>query len=244
VTQPGQPREVDRRGFLALGALTLIAACTNDSTDAESGTAESTLPAQGPPPSGAPTSSTLPGTGDADTAPLDNPALGAGDTATASASTISSSTIGPPSTLATTLTVPANPRAPEPDVVIGRIKIAALGVDHELREGVTLTTIDKGPGHWPGSALPGQPGNVVVAGHRVTHTKPFRYLNKLSPGDPVTFALSNGATHVYRVTTTEIVDDKAMWITRPTTTPTATLFACHPPGSARQRIVVRLGLDA
>jgi sortase A len=242
--------EIDRRRFLALTALTVVAACTADSDDAESNTnsnAESatadvkddTASAGEADVASRPT---LPGTADATTAPL----ISTTTVAPTTAPTTTASTIAPTTTsaIAPTLTAPKNPRAPEPDVVIGRLTIAALGVTHDLREGVTLTTIDKGPGRWPGSAWPGERGNVVVAGHRVTHTKPFRHLDKLKTGEPVIFAMSDGATHEYRVTGTEIVDDKAMWITRPTETPTATLFACHPPGSARQRIVVHLSLDA
>ena len=49
-----------------------------------------------------------------------------------------------------------------------------------LYEGITLTTLNKGPGHWPGTALPSQDGNVVVAGHRVTHSRPFRHIDNRS----------------------------------------------------------------
>ena len=44
---------------------------------------------------------------------------------------------------------------------------------------------EQGPGHWPGTALPSQTGNVVVAGHRVTHSRPFRNIDQLGPGDQV-----------------------------------------------------------
>ena len=133
---------------------------------------------------------------------------------------------------------PANPRAATPIVKIGEIHIPKIGLVHPIYEGVTLTVIDKGPGHWPGSAVPGQLGNVVFAGHRVTHSHPFRRINELVAGDEITFKMGNG-TFTYKMTSHQIVTPKDVHIVNPTPDPTVTLFACHPPGSARQRYVVR-----
>ena len=108
-------------------------------------------------------------------------------------------------------------------------------------EGIRLSTLDNGPGHWPGSAMPGEIGNVVVAGHRVSHNQDFRNLDDLQPGDEVIMSTATGR-HVYRVRATEIVKPDAMWIIDQTAVPTATLFACHPPGSVSERIVVHLDL--
>jgi sortase A len=134
---------------------------------------------------------------------------------------------------------PADPYAPEPLVEVGAIEIPALGVIKPMFEGITLTTLDHGPGHWPGSAMPGQQGNVVVAGHRVSHDKPFRYIDRLVAGDDVIFT-TGGNRFVYKVTSTEIVQPDALWIVNQSPDYTATLFACHPAGSTRQRIVVHL----
>lgn len=90
--------------------------------------------------------------------------------------------------------------------------------------------------------MPGQAGNVVVAGHRTTRTKPFRHLDSLAVGDQVIFTME-GSRWVYKVTGSEVVPDTALWITDQTAEPTATLFACHPPGSAKFRWVTRLALD-
>lgn len=152
------------------------------------------------------------------------------------------------STMATTTTVapaprtapiepPANPRAKEPIVKIGEIQIPKIGLVHPVYEGVTLTVIDHGPGHWPGSANPGQLGNSVFAGHRVTHSHPFRRINELVPGDEIIFKMQNG-TFTYKMTKSSIVTPKDVHIVNPTQDATVTLFACHPPGSARQRYVV------
>ena len=139
------------------------------------------------------------------------------------------------------LTAPTPPppeRAKEPLVKVGEIRIPRIGLVHPIYEGVSLTVVDHGPGHWPGSAMPGQLGNTVFAGHRVTHSHPFRNVDQLVPGDEVVFKTADGEFH-YQVTGTEIVGPKDTWIVNPTPDATMTLFACHPPGSARQRIVIR-----
>ncbi|HEV8625948.1 MAG TPA: class E sortase [Acidimicrobiia bacterium] len=133
---------------------------------------------------------------------------------------------------------PANERAKVPIVKIGEIRIPKIGLVHPIFEGVTLTVIDNGPGHWPGSAVPGQLGNAVFAGHRVTHSHPFRNVDKLVPGDEIIFVMPNG-TFTYKMTKQQIVKPADTWIVNPTQTATVTLFACHPPGSAANRIVIR-----
>jgi LPXTG-site transpeptidase (sortase) family protein len=133
---------------------------------------------------------------------------------------------------------PANERAKVPIVKIGEVRIPKIGLVHPVYEGVTLTVVDRGPGHWPGSAVPGQLGNAVFAGHRVTHSHPFRHVDKLVPGDDIIFAMPNG-TFTYKMTKQEIVKPTDTWIVNPTPDATLTLFACHPPGSAAKRIVIR-----
>jgi sortase A len=128
-------------------------------------------------------------------------------------------------------------------VVLGAIEIPRLGLASSLHQGISLRTIDRGPSHWPGTALPGETGNAVVAGHRVTHGAPFREIDQLQPGDPVVFTVG-GRRSTYRVTGHEVVAPDAMRIVAQTPTPTATLFACHPPGSARYRYVVYLALES
>ena len=126
---------------------------------------------------------------------------------------------------------------------IGAIEIPKIDLLHYMYEGVQLTTLDQGPGHWPGTPLPGQAGNTVVAGHRTSMNAAFGDLDKLEPGDEVIFQTEDGA-YTYEVESTEIVDPSALWIADQTEEATATLFACHPKGSVSQRIVVRLELQA
>ena len=128
-----------------------------------------------------------------------------------------------------------------PVVQIGTIEIPKIGLVHPIFEGNTLTQIDHGPSHWPGTAMPGQRGNAVFAGHRVTHTHPFRHIDQLQPGDLVYFTVA-GVRWTYRVSGHQVVTPKDTWIVAQTPDATATLFGCHPPGSARYRYVVRLEL--
>lgn len=139
--------------------------------------------------------------------------------------------------------VPADPYAPEPIQQIGTIEIPKIGLSSTIYHGITLRNIDLGPSHWPGSAVPGENGNTVFAGHRVTHTHPFLRINELVPGDQVIFTVQ-GVHSTYVVTGHEIVPPSRLSITNPTTRPTGTLFACHPPHSASFRYVVHLALLA
>jgi sortase A len=157
-------------------------------------------------------------------------------------------TPAPTTSAPTTTAAPLEPIAPPSDTRgweesahLGGISIPKLGVDVPLYEGIRLTTLDKGPGHWPGTAMPGHDGNAVVAAHRTSHGAPFRYIDTLVPGDEVFFDTEIGQTR-YLVTATEIVPPSALWIVDQTEDATATLFACHPPGSVAERIVVHLEL--
>lgn len=138
--------------------------------------------------------------------------------------------------------VPKDPYANEPLVEIGTIEIPKIGLTHPIFEGISLRTIDNGPSHWPGTALPGQVGNAVFAGHRVTHTRPFRNIDQLGPGDQVIFTI-NGVRSTYGFVSSEVVLPTALSIVNQSPTPTATIFGCHPPGSAKFRYVVHLALQ-
>ena len=161
-------------------------------------------------------------------------------TSTTTSSTTTTSAV--PETLPNPESPPADPRAPETLTQLGTIEIPKIGVSKAMYEGITLTTLDHGPGHWPGTAMPGQLGNVVIAGHRVSHDRPFRNLDQLVVGDDVILTTDDGR-FVYKVTGTDIVYPDALWIADQTPDYTATLFACHPAGSTRQRIVVHLALS-
>jgi sortase A len=173
----------------------------------------------------------------------DNPVPAASAEAAGASTTSAPTTVGSSTTTAAPVQLPVperapeDPRAPTPEVIHGTLELPTIGVEQPLHEGVTLTAIDRGPSHWPGTAMPGEVGNVVVAGHRVTHTRPFYDMDLLQPGDPLVFRMNDGTTWTYELVRTEIVAPNAMEIVNQTPERTATLFACHPKHSAAQRIV-------
>jgi sortase A len=138
----------------------------------------------------------------------------------------------------TAVAVPRDAYAPEPIVKIGTIEIPKIGLVHEIWHGITMRNINLGPSHWPGTPYPGELGNTVFAGHRVTKTHPFRNIDRLVPGDQVIFTV-NGVRSVYAVTHSLVVKPTQLEIVNNTPDATMTLFACHPPGSARYRYVVK-----
>jgi sortase A len=175
-------------------------------------------------------------------AAADSPLLHAGDVPT----TLSPTTQvpdAPETTVPPTEPVvpPKDAYAPEPIQEIGTIEIPKIGLRHRVMHGISLRNIDHGPSHWPGTPLPGENGNTVFAGHRVTHSHPFRNIDQLVPGDEIFFTVA-GVRSRYVVTGHEVVAPTRLDIVKNTPTPIATLFACHPPGSARQRYVVRAAL--
>ncbi|MEZ5174586.1 MAG: class E sortase [Acidimicrobiia bacterium] len=133
---------------------------------------------------------------------------------------------------------PSTHRSQSAGWVFSNLRIPAIGVDEAVRAGVSLEVLDRGVGHWAGTARPGEAGNVVLAGHRSIHSRPFANLDALDPGDLVYVTDEAGAEVIYRVRETFIVDPTDLWITYDHATPTLTMFACHPKGSAAQRIVV------
>ena len=128
----------------------------------------------------------------------------------------------PPTTTTVPIVLP-QPVAPpldehgiEPVIEVGSIEIPAIDVYMAMYEGIRLTTLDNGPGHWPGTAMPGHIGNAVVGGHRTSKHKVFRNLDQLVPGDEIIFDGVDGR-HVYHVTRTEIVDSRRDVDRRPDT---------------------------
>jgi sortase A len=150
-------------------------------------------------------------------------------------------TTTPTALLSEPIGIPIDSYADEPVVEYGSIEIPKIGLVHQTFEGVTLNNIDNGPSHWPGTATPGRPGNAVFAGHRITHSHPFRHLDDLVPGDEVIFRVG-GVRSTYTVTNSLVVQPDDTWIANQTQQATATLYACHPPGSAAYRYVVQLAL--
>jgi sortase A len=81
---------------------------------------------------------------------------------------------------------------PEPGDAVGLLEIPRLGLEKVIVEGVSSRRLKSGPGHAPGTALPGQPGASVVAGRSTTYAGPFADLGRLQAGDEIRFTSSYG----------------------------------------------------
>ena len=117
-----------------------------------------------------------------------------------------------------------------------RLEIPRLDLHAFVVDGTSGFQLARGPAHFPGTALPGQPGNCAIAGHRNVYGSWFRDLNRLRPGDLIILRTPRQA-FTYRVTRSRIVLSNDMSILRPTAAPTVTLVTCMIP-HARNRLVV------
>jgi sortase A len=146
--------------------------------------------------------------------------------------------------LAATTPGPAARRHPQPanGAAIGRIEIPRLGVSAVVRAGSDVRTLRLAVGHIPGTAFPGERGNVGLAGHRDTF---FRKLRNVRPDDIIRIVTPDG-TFTYRVERTNVVNPDDVWVLDPTDRAVLTLVTCYPfsyVGSAPQRFIVRASLD-
>lgn len=135
-----------------------------------------------------------------------------------------------------------------------RIVVPRIGVSAVVVQGTSASALRAGAGHYPTTPLPGEAGNVAIAGHRTSFGKPFNRLDELRAGDEIRLETPI-ATHVYRVSPhpQEVgggCANGACWITGPqdwavvgpTDRASLTLTTCHPKGSARQRLILRAEL--
>ena len=125
--------------------------------------------------------------------------------------------------------------------LIGRLAIPRLNVRSVVREGAGQDTLDLALGHIPGTALPGQPGNVGVAGHRDTL---FRGLRNVEKNDVILFQ-TPAATYRYQVESTAIVKPQEVDVLNAGFYPEMTLVTCYPfnyVGSAPDRFIVKARL--
>lgn len=139
--------------------------------------------------------------------------------------------------------------APTKGDSVGQIVIPRIGVDFFVIEGVDLYLLDEGPGHFPTTPMPGQPGNAAIAGHRTTFLAPFNRIDELQPGDTIDVTTLQG-TFQYAVLAQDdgsghrIVSPSALDILDDKGDDRLTLMACHPKYSAAQRIVVEAELTS
>jgi sortase A len=123
---------------------------------------------------------------------------------------------------------------------IGRMVIPAIELNIVLVQGTSTAALQKGPGHYPETVLPGQRGTVAIAGHRTTYLAPFRHLDELGPDDEISLEMPY-ATFTYRFERQLIVDPTRVGVVRDVDHNRLVLTACHPLYSADQRIVVFAG---
>ena len=131
-------------------------------------------------------------------------------------------------------------QAPKPNLGSGiaLLGIPRISVSMVVVEGVSLGDLKLGPGHYPGTPLPGEPGNVVISGHRTTYLHPFYNLNELIVGDPITLTQPDGTRDIYLVSETKVVEPTAVEVISNTPDDRLTLTTCNPRYSAAQRLVV------
>jgi sortase A len=120
---------------------------------------------------------------------------------------------------------------------IGRIKIDRIGLSIVVVQGTDTSSLQKGPGHYRNTPIPGQPGTVAIAGHRTTYLAPFRDINQIEDGDEVRIEMPYAA-FTYTVEKHEIVDPSDVGIIKPVGYDRLVLTACHPPYSAAQRFAI------
>lgn len=127
---------------------------------------------------------------------------------------------------------------------LGTMTIRSIGLKTPFFNGVFDEIVEEGPGHWPGTPLPGAPGNAAFAGHRTTYTHPFGDLDLLKPGDVVVTKIGRNDPVRFKVFRTTIVPEAeyADFVLKQPERRKArliTLFACHPKGYRTHRIVVQ-----
>lgn len=127
---------------------------------------------------------------------------------------------------------------PRPGSLIGRIEIPRLDVSAVIRAGSDSRTLQLAVGHIPGTALPGEMGNIGLAAHRDTF---FRRLRDIRGADEIRLVTRDG-TYAFRVERTLVVDPSDVWVLEGTGAPALTLVTCYPftyIGTAPRRFIVR-----
>ena len=130
---------------------------------------------------------------------------------------------------------------PATGAAVGYLSIPAIGVNEAIVEGVGEAQLQSGPGHYPGTPLPGEGGNAAIAGHRTTYGAPFYELNQLTNGDPIYVQTSQGV-FTYEVTGSQVVAPNNVSVLDPSPQPALTLTTCNPRYSATSRLVVKAAL--
>lgn len=119
----------------------------------------------------------------------------------------------------------------------GRLEIPSIDADYIVIQGTDEGDLQKGPGHYPTTALPGQGRTIGIAGHRTTYGAPFNRIDEIEVGDEIEVEMPY-ATFTYEVSKTDIVDPSDVEIVDDVGHELLVLTACHPLYSAAQRYAV------
>ena len=125
--------------------------------------------------------------------------------------------------------------------IFGRLVIDRIRLDTLVVKGHSRATLKKGPGWIDYTDLPGASGNAGISGHRTTYGAPFRALDTVRTGDTIDL-YSPFRRYRYEVFRVFTVTPDQVEVVDPTIEPQLTLTACHPPYSARQRLIVQARL--
>jgi sortase A len=125
---------------------------------------------------------------------------------------------------------------PPEGAAVGVLQIPALHLNQVVVQGTSASDLMKGPGLMPGSALPGTPGNAVIAGRRVTFGAPFGSLGQLRRGDRIR-TVDGAGTFTYRVTKLEVVTAGQRDVVTPTKANRLTLITSNSTVLASGRLV-------
>lgn len=120
---------------------------------------------------------------------------------------------------------------------IGRLEVPAIDLDVVLVEGTDTGALQRGPGRYPETSLPGQGRTIGIAGHRTTYLAPFRHIDELGDGEVILIEMPY-ASFAYEVEQTRIVEPSEVQIVDDVDHERVVLTACHPLHSAAQRIAV------
>lgn len=119
-----------------------------------------------------------------------------------------------------------------------KIMIPKIGVEWIVHEGTDIASLKRGPGHYPGTALPGDPGLCVIAGHRTTYGSPFNRVDKLDVGDEIILQSANSESFVYTVTGKAEVKPDDVSLLTPTNYGSLALTTCTPKFYALRRLII------
>jgi sortase A len=108
---------------------------------------------------------------------------------------------------------------------VARLLAPRHGVDLIVLADASGRTMAFGPGHLPGTAIPGAPGHTVLTGHRDTA---FRFLRAVAAGDELRVVAPGGTERRYAVVETRVVDADATWLLGETADDRLTLVTCYP----------------